>query len=187
VVAEWEARGFQVDFGSGPFAVHAATTKYVDLTGAYIPVPSDGPVNWSELDKFPDCITIVWKGSDRGVVDAVTSRPQIKFLYWDEARGDLDLTSTSVESVRLTGPGVTSVRLPRTIEDIFLRRASPAIEVHAPDDGREMRLRHFTYGADVRIPHGLRRVATVWLWVGGRIAAARPRAGSRPGWFSEPC
>ncbi|MEV4135662.1 hypothetical protein AB0J72_26235 [Dactylosporangium sp. NPDC049742] len=160
----------EVDFGAGPRWLSPAT-RVIDLTPAGGLVPSEGPVDWSQLDLLPDCRTVNWSGPDRGIVDAVAARLGIRFLYWSDAVGDLDLRRTHLGTVRLDGTGLSSVRLPRLIETVLLIRPPAGLRIEAPGEGRHVDLRLFQYGPDVVIPTGLRRTRTVWLWVGGTFSA----------------
>ena len=146
--------------------------QYLDLTGSgNIRVPAEGAVDWSQLDKLPQCITVEWSGAERGVIAAVAAR-QVKFLYWNGASGDIDLTPTGVTDVRLDGAGLRSVRLPASATMLLLKRPAEALRVDAPDSGHGMDLRFFTHGPDVTIPEGLSRVAKLWLWVAGEVSAS---------------
>ncbi|RSM74834.1 hypothetical protein DMB66_00345 [Actinoplanes sp. ATCC 53533] len=113
-----------------------------------------------------------WSGPDRGIADAVGARLGIRFLYWSDAVGDLDLRRTRLRTVRLAGAELRSVRLPRSIETVLLRDPPAGLQVEAPDEGSRVDLRLFQDGSDVVIPTGLRRVSTVWLRVGGEVSAA---------------
>jgi hypothetical protein len=161
----------EVDFGAGPTTVHPAM-PYVDLTGnGRIRVPAEGAVDWSQLDKLPQCITVEWSGAERGVIDAVAAR-RIKFLYWHDASGDIDLTGTGVTNVRMDGIGLRSVRLPESVEVLLLRDPPEALRVDAPESGHRMDLRFFSRGPDIKIPEGLSRVSKLWLKVAGKVSAS---------------
>jgi hypothetical protein len=161
----------KVDFGAGPRRLPAATTV-LDLTPAGGLVSAEGPIDWTQLDQLPNCLTVQWSGPDRGIVDAVGARLGIRFLYWSDATGDLDLRRTHLSTVRLDGAQLRSVRLPRLIETVLLRKPPANLQVEAPSEGRRVDLRLFQYGPDVVIPAGLRRAPTVWLRVGGALSAA---------------
>jgi len=161
----------EVDFGAGPTTV-PSTMRYVDLTGnGRIRVPAEGAVDWSQLNKLPECITVEWSGADRGVVEAVAAR-QIRFLYWHDASGTVDLTGTGVTDVRLDGIGLRSVRLPESAKVLLLREPPESLEVDAPESGHQMDLRLFSRGPDIRIPGGLSRVSELWLKVAGTVSAS---------------
>jgi hypothetical protein len=151
-------------------------------------VPADGPVRWDALDAFPHLLTVEWAGPDRGIVEAIAARPGIKFLYWFDAEGDIDLSATSVRTVRIDGPRMRSVRLPSSIESLLIGRApahfdvkpptatvSPTLRVDAPEGGRGLDLRIFHFGAEVVIPEGVRRASSLWLWVGGEVSTSALR------------
>jgi hypothetical protein len=175
----------EVDFGGGIRALHPGT-RVLDLrpdTRGIVPV--DGPVRWEALDELPHLLTVEWAGPARGIVEAVGARAGIEFLYWSDARGDVDLSATRLVSVRLDGPELRSVRLPASVRQLSLGRvpaafgADPrtatigaALQVEAPNEGHQLDLRLFGYGADVVIPEGVRRASTLWLWVGGEVSAA---------------
>src|SRR5215813_8299384 len=80
----------EVDFGAGPRRL-AAATRVLDLTPAGGLVPVEGPIDWTALEALPHCLTVEWSGPDRGIIDAVGARLGIRFLYWSDAVGDLDL------------------------------------------------------------------------------------------------
>src|SRR6266540_1478787 len=162
----------EVDFGAGPRRL-AGSTRVLDLRpGSDGLVSAEGPVDWSQLDALPQCLTVEWSGPERGIIAAVAARRGIRFLYWYDAIGDIDLRSTSLGTVRFEGAGLRSVRLPDSIETLLLRRPPAALQVDAPDMGHRLDLRLFQYGPDVVIPDGVRRTPKVWLWVGGEVSAA---------------
>lgn len=166
------AAAVRVDFGTGPTWLATSTTALDLRPGDDGLVPVEGPVDWSQLDALPYCGTVEWSGAARGIIAAVAARPSIRFLDWDDASGDLDLSSTGLGTVRLEGAGLRSVRLPESIETLLLRRPPAALQVEAPDLGRGLDLRLFQYGPDVVIPDGLRGTSKLWLWVGGEVSAA---------------
>jgi hypothetical protein len=93
----------EVDFGAGPRRI-ASSTRVLDLGGGDSGLaPIEGPVDWSQLDKLPACSTVEWSGAERGIVDALATHPNIKFLYWNDASGDIDLATTGLATVRLDG------------------------------------------------------------------------------------
>ncbi|WP_345071969.1 hypothetical protein [Phytohabitans flavus] len=159
----------EVDFGAGPRLLEESTSV-LSLKPADGLVPAQGAVDWSPLEALPDCLTVEWSGPERGIVDAVAAHPGIRFLYWDDAAGDIDLGSTRLSEVRLEGAGLRSLRLPDQIETLLLRRPPATLNVHAPNGGHRLDLRLFPYGPDVVIPDGLRRASKLWLWVGGEVS-----------------
>ncbi|MEV6964403.1 hypothetical protein AB0M47_04740 [Hamadaea sp. NPDC051192] len=175
----------EVDFGAGMTALGKGT-RVLDLRPRKRGiVPADGPVRWEALDALPQLLTVEWAGPDRGIVEAVAARPNIKFLYWFDAEGDIDLSSTRVGTVRLDGLNMRSIRLPRSIESLSLGRApahfdvqpprptvSRTLRVDAPDGGHRLDLRMFHYDADVVIPEGVRRASSLWLWLSGQVSAS---------------
>ncbi|MGW6498589.1 hypothetical protein [Nonomuraea angiospora] len=161
----------EVDFGAGPRRI-ASSTRVLNLGGDGSSLaPVEGPVDWSQLDKLPACITVEWSGAERGIVDALATHSNIRFLYWSEASGDIDLTTTRLGTVRLDGARLRSVRLPTSVTSLLLRRPPATLEVDAPDSGHRLDLRLFQYGPDVVIPDGLRGISKLWLWVGGTVSA----------------
>jgi hypothetical protein len=161
-----------VDFGAGPRRLPRSTRVLNLRPEDGDLVPADGPVDWSQLDSLPHCLTVDWSGAERGIIGAVAAHPGIRFLYWDGAAGNIDLTATRLGTVRLEGAGLHSVRLPESIETLHLRRWPPTLQVEAPDLGHRLDLRLFQYGPDVLVPAGLRRTPKLWLWVGGEVSMA---------------
>lgn len=94
----------QLDFGAGPRPIQP-WIRVLDLRPDAGLVPAAGPVDWAQLDSLPHLLTVKWAGPDRGVVEAVTARPNIQFLYWHDAAGDVDLSST-----RLGHPSASTSR-----------------------------------------------------------------------------
>lgn len=166
----WRRGEVEVDFGAGPVVV-ARGLKVLAVDNP-VPMPAEGPINWSELEKLPDLITIMWSGPDRGVVAAAAARG-VRFLYWSDADGDVDLSGCSVESVRLGGAGLCSVRLPTTIRRLQLNDPPlPDLPVEAPDNGHGLQLQLFWRTANrdqIRVPAGLLRVTSLWLWADREI------------------
>ena len=115
----------EVDFGAGVTALDSRI-KVLDLRpGKHDIVPADGPVRWDALDVLPQLLAVEWAGPDRGIVEAIAAHPSIKFLYWFDAEGDIDLSATSVGTVRIDGPNVRSIRLPSSIESLSHGPAPP--------------------------------------------------------------
>jgi hypothetical protein len=94
----------EVDFGAGSVTVPRGL-KVLSVRDPRLPIPADGPVDWSQLAKLPNLITVEWSGADRGVVAAATAR-HVQYLYWSDAAGEVDLSATSVKQVRLGGAGL---------------------------------------------------------------------------------
>jgi hypothetical protein len=160
----------EVDFGAGPCLIQP-WIRVLDLRPDAGLVPAAGPVDWAQLDSLPELLTVTWAGPDRGIVEALAARPNIQFLYWHDAAGDVDLRSTRLGTVRLDGAGLGCVRLPDTLTSLLLTRPPIGLEVEAHNDGRGLDLRLFQYGPDVVIPDGLRCASQLWLWVGGHVSA----------------
>src|SRR4051794_27904314 len=130
-------------------------------------IPAEGAVDWSHLDRLPNVITVEWSGSDRGVVAAAAAR-RVRYLYWSEADGEVDLSGTEVTHVRLGGVGLRRILLPASIQQLQLNDPPlPELRVEAPDDGRGLQLQLFWRTANreqIRIPAGLSRITSLWLW-----------------------
>ncbi|MFG1607576.1 hypothetical protein [Actinoplanes sp. NPDC049265] len=161
-----------VDFGAGPRTVPPGL-QVLDLTPGGGLAPESGPVDWTQLEQLPRCLTVRWSGPDRGVVEAIRAHMGVRSLHWDDAVGDLGLGDTRLATVRLGGRHLHSARLPEQVETVLLDRPSPGLHLEAPDDGRGLDLRLFHYGPDVVIPIGVRRASEVWIWAGGAFSAAR--------------
>ncbi|MFC7482421.1 hypothetical protein ACFQX7_23760 [Luedemannella flava] len=159
-----------LDFGAGPRPIHVST-RVLNLRRDADLAPATGPVDWSQLDALPDLLTVEWSGPDRGIIEAVAARPGVQFLYWLDAVGDVDLTPTRLDTVRLGGPDLGRIHLPDTVRTLLLKRPPAHLTVEAPDGGRRIDVRFFHYGSDVVIPAGLRRAATLWLRVGDTVSA----------------
>ena len=162
----------EVDFGAGRKRL-PRWQQVLDLTphrdGL---VPAEGPVDWSQLDLLPGCVTVDWAGPQRGIVDAIAAHPTIRFLYWHDAVGDVDLRPTNLGTVQFEGAGLGNVRLPESVETLLLRDPPATLQVEAPDEGHGLDLRYFQSGSQVLVPDGLRRTRTLWLWVGGAVSMA---------------
>jgi hypothetical protein len=159
-----------LDFGAGPRTYHPATKVLNLRPGPDGPGPL--PVDWSQLDRLPALLTIEYAGPDRGIIDALATRHGIRFLYWSDAPGDIDLRATGVTSLRIGGTDLRSVATPRGLESLQLHRAPSTVRVEASDGGLGLRLGVFHYASDVVIPAGVRRVRELWLRVGGHGSAS---------------
>ncbi|GGN41596.1 hypothetical protein FHR83_002999 [Actinoplanes campanulatus] len=174
----------EVDFGAGPQTMIASMTV-LNLINR---VPTDGPVDFAALDAFPQARNILWSGADRGLAEALRTRPRIRFLEWRDPVGDIDLASTAVATLRLHGcGGLHGLRLP-AMETLLLAGRSPALRVDLPDAGYDVSLRWFPDEPDeglpgglhrvrnaepgVRLPGGLHRVRDLWLRVGAGVSAS---------------
>jgi hypothetical protein len=163
-----------LDFGAGP-RTYRPTTKVLNLrpdADGRDPIPADGPVDWLQLDKLSNLLTVEYAGPSRGIVDVLAARPGVRFLYWDDAVGDIDLRATGVRSLRIGGPGLRSVAVPERLDSLQLRRAPSAVRVEATDAGHDLRLQLFPYSSDAVIPSGLRRTRDLWLRVGGEVSVS---------------
>jgi len=135
-------------------------------------VPIDGPVDWSQLDKLPDLLTVEYAGPARGIVEALATRPGIQFLYWWDAVGDVDLRATGVRSLQIGGLRLRSVAVHERLESLQLRRAPTTVRVDAADAGHGLRLQLFHDASDAVIPVGVRGTRDLWLRVGGEVSAS---------------
>jgi hypothetical protein len=155
-----------VDFGAGPVKVPRGL-RVLSFRGPNMAIPAEGAVDWSQWDRLPNVITVEWSGSDRGVVAAAAAR-RVRYLYWSEADGEVDLSGTAVTHVRLGGVGLRRILLPASIQRLQLNDPPlPELRVEAPDDGRGLQLQLFWRTANreqIRIPAGLSRITSLWLW-----------------------
>jgi len=162
----WAPGDVTVDFGAGPVTVERGL-QILGLHDPEVPIPAEGSIDWSQLAKLPNVITVEWSGSDRGVVAAAAARG-VQYLYWSDADGEVDLSITSVTEVRLDGIGLRRVRLPASIQGLLLNDPPlPELRVEAPDDGLGLQLQLFWRTANreqIRIPAGLSRIRSLWLW-----------------------
>jgi hypothetical protein len=166
----------EVDFGAGP-AMEFPAGSVLDLAGTgRLRVPAGGPVRWSALDQLPGQTTLAWSGPDRGLVAALTERPIIDTLFWEDAPSEVDLSGTGLVSARLTGAAVRQVRLPRRMQSLTLADAPQVRTVVAADDGRWLGLTVETRQPGVPLPAGLAGVREVEIEGGGVISVAALRA-----------
>ncbi|MEV0720639.1 hypothetical protein, partial [Asanoa sp. NPDC050611] len=159
----------EIDFGAGPANV-PASTRQLTLGGrkSAVPVPADGPVDWSRLDRLPDLDSLSWTGADRGVVAFVAGR-RITYLEWLDAAGDIDLTPTKVAELRMTAADLRSLRLPASTTMLLLRDPPPTVEVDAPHEGLDLRI--FFGDQEPAIPAGVAHARKVWVKAGRAFSA----------------
>lgn len=161
-----------VDFGAGPVRVPRGL-RVLGLHASNLAIPAEGPVDWSQLAKLPNVITVEWSGSDRGVVAAVAAR-RVPYLYWSDADGQIDLSGTSVIHVRLGGAGLRRILLPTSIQRVQLNGPPlPKLRVEASDSGRGLQLQLFwrtANRAQILIPAGLSQITSLWLWPDREVA-----------------
>src|SRR5262245_48212431 len=92
-VRETGGKRVGVAFGAGTRALPRGT-RVLDLRPGWSGIVAvDGPVRWDALDELPHLLTVEWAGPARGIVEALAARPGVQFLYWSDARGDVDLTA----------------------------------------------------------------------------------------------
>jgi hypothetical protein len=163
-----------LDFGAGP-RTYRPMTKVLDLrrrSDGQGAVPADGPVEWSQLSQLPDLLTVEYDGPARGIVEALATRPGVRFLYWWDAEGDIDLRPTGVRSLRIGGRQLESVAVNERLDRLQLRQAPTTVRIEAADDGYGLSLQLFHYAADAVVPAGLHRIRDLWLRVGGEVSAS---------------
>ncbi|MFI1991876.1 hypothetical protein [Actinoplanes sp. NPDC020271] len=156
----------EVDFGAGPHRMTPWTTA-LDLRAV---VPATGPVDWAELDRLPNLSTVSWSGADRGLAEAVARHPQIQYLEWFDAEGDLDLRQTATVRLWINCTRVTSLLLPATMITLLLQGPHEGLRVETQDQRYGMGLHLQTGGAEVVVPAGLRETPVVRLNLGGELS-----------------
>ncbi|GIF62891.1 hypothetical protein Ais01nite_09260 [Asanoa ishikariensis] len=161
----------EVDFGAGPATV-PVWTQQVDLSGGKgaIPVPADGPVDWSALDKFPSAMSISWSGPDRGMLAALVARG-MPALRWSDLPADVDLSATGLVNLGLHGTDLRRLRLPAGVESLSMDDPHPTLRVESPDDGRGTEVLLRFSEQPPAVPAGLRNARKVWVKVGGEFSA----------------
>ncbi|MFD0579703.1 hypothetical protein [Dactylosporangium darangshiense] len=142
----------EIDLGAGPRRL-SRWQRHLDLrpVADAVPVPAEGPVDWSQLDRLPSCASVHWSGPDRGLGDALAAHPGITFLSWDDAAGE--------------------AHLPATVRQLRLFCPLPELRVEAPELGYQIDLR-MRDAPEAAVPPGLRRVRRLWLTTGGAVSAA---------------
>ncbi len=156
----------EVDFGAGPHRM----TPWITALDLRAVVPPDGPVDWAMLDKLPNLSTVSWSGADRGLAEAIARHPQIQYLEWFDAEGDLDLRQTAIVRLWINCAGVDCLLLPATMITLLLQSPGEGLRVETQDDRFSMGLHLSTGGADVVIPEGLRPTPVVRLNLGGEFS-----------------
>lgn len=160
---------FTIDLGAGPVTLDTALGR-LDPQLQRIPLPADGPIDWSFLDRLPRCTEITWSGPDRGLTAALESRPSITSLAWSGAPPTLDLEATRIHHLYATGPSLRTIRLPPRAHTLQLGEVATACTVSATGEGRWL---HLTLTHPARkAPHGLSQVRRVTLLGAGVLSAA---------------
>ncbi|MEV4533981.1 hypothetical protein AB0J82_09135 [Asanoa sp. NPDC049518] len=161
----------EVDFGAGAASV-PVWTQQVDLSGGKgsIPVPADGPVDWSALDKFPGAMSVKWSGPDRGMLQAVVARG-LPALHWSDLPAEVDLSATRLVNLGLHGTDLRRLRLPPGIESLSMDDPHPTLQVDSPDDGRGAEVLLSFRTQPPTVPAGLRNAKKVWVKAGGELSA----------------
>lgn len=157
----------EVDFGAGPHRLTPWTTA-LDLRPL---VPAAGPIDWTALDRLPNLSNVSWSGADRGLAEAIARHPQIQYLDWFDAEGDLDLRQTALIRLWINCARLSGVRLPSTLLILLLQSPREDLGVEAPEDPRRMALQMSFGDADVVVPAGLRRAPAVRLNLAGELSA----------------
>ncbi|GAA2900520.1 hypothetical protein Acy02nite_85510 [Actinoplanes cyaneus] len=156
----------EVDFGAG---VHRLT-PWITALDLRALVPGDGPVDWAALDRLPNLSTVSWSGADRGLAEAIARHPQIQYLEWFGAEGDLDLRQTAIVRLWIDGAGLRSLLLPTTMITLLLQGPHEGLRIETQDERYGMGLHLSTGGADVVVPAGLRETPVVRLNLGGEFS-----------------
>ncbi|MEV0621670.1 hypothetical protein AB0I81_50650, partial [Nonomuraea sp. NPDC050404] len=153
----------EVDLGGGPPLRKAARLARLDLR------ERRGDVRWAGLDSLSHVTGLLWAGAERGLVEALESRPMITDLVWeDPPGGDVDLSRTGLHELTLRGLAAPRrLTLPPGLMRLGLAGGSPEA-VTAELDGRWIRLA--TSG--VRVPEGLRGVRALEVEVAGDLPGA---------------
>ncbi|MGC5011970.1 hypothetical protein ACLQ2R_14495 [Streptosporangium sp. DT93] len=151
-----------VDLGGGPLPLRA-TTYDLDLP-AHLP-----RLRWAALDALPHLTALRHSGSDRGLAEALTARPLIDQLTWNDPPDSVDLSTTHLTTLTISGTGLRHLRLPPGLMDLRLT-AEPPEAVEAAENGRWIRLT-MTAAAGT-VPDGLHGVRDLDLHVTGDLSPA---------------
>ncbi|MEU4833728.1 hypothetical protein [Streptosporangium sp. NPDC023615] len=151
-----------VDLGGGPLSLRA-TTHDLDLP-AHLP-----RIRWTALDALPRLTALRHSGPDRGLAEALTARPLIDRLTWNDPPGTVDLSTTHLTTLAIRGTGLRHLRLPPGLMGLHLTGGPPEA-VEAAEDGRWVRLT-MTSAADA-VPDGLHGVRDLDLHVRGDLSPA---------------
>lgn len=155
-----------VDFGGGVSKLPLGTA-HLDLRSA-VPVPSAGPVRWAALDALPRLTGLSWSGQERGLLAALAARPMISDLYWQDPPASIDLGSTGLTEVSVSGDGLSMLRLPEGLIDLRLSDAADTSpDVEAAGDGRWIQLT--LESPRPAVPPGLTGVRHLGLRVQGEV------------------
>lgn len=153
----------EVDFGAGPHRL----TPWITALDLRAVAPEDGPVDWTALDRLPNLSTVSWSGPDRGLAGAIARHPQIQYLEWFHAEGDLDLRQTAIVRLWINCTRLRSLLLPSTTITLLLQSPHEGLRVDPADEDGGLTLHMSTGGAAVVIPDGLRPTPAVRLNLGG--------------------
>ncbi|MFJ2033669.1 hypothetical protein [Streptosporangium sp. NPDC087985] len=155
-----------VDLGDGPQTMYA-TMSDLDLP-AHLP-----QVRWPALDTLPCLTDLRYSGPDRGLTEALTTRPLIDQLTWDDPPSTVDLSTTHLTTLTISGTGLRHLRLPPGLMTLHLT-GEPPKAVEAAEEGRWIRLT-MTSSAHA-VPSGLHGVRDLDLQVAGDLSLATLRA-----------
>ncbi|MEU4409474.1 hypothetical protein AB0F88_33605 [Streptosporangium sp. NPDC023963] len=149
-----------VDLGDGPQTQYA-TMWHLDLP-AHLP-----RVRWSALDTLPCLTALGFSGPDRGLAEALTNRPLIDQLTWDDPPSTVDLSTTHLTTLTISGTGLRHLRLPPGLMTLHLTGEPPEV-VEAAEDGRWIRLT--TTSSAGTVPSGLHGVRDLDLQTAGDLS-----------------
>ncbi|WP_440098661.1 hypothetical protein [Streptosporangium sp. H16] len=151
-----------VDLGDGPQTLYA-TMWNLDLP-AHL-----SQVRWSALDPLPCLTALGFSGPDRGLVEALTNRPLIDQLTWGDPPSTVDLSTTRLTTLTISGTGLRHLRLPPGLMALHLTGEPPEV-VEAAEDGRWIRL---TVTSSVgTVPSGLHGIRDLDLQTAGDLSLA---------------
>ncbi|MFI7616341.1 hypothetical protein ACIBP6_34470 [Nonomuraea terrae] len=140
-----------VDLGDVPRTMYA--------TASSLTLPAHlANVRWPALDALPQLTTVRCSGPDRGLAEALTARPIIQSLVWDDPPHTVDLSTTHLTTLTISGTGPRLLRLPPELIDLHVEGEPPAA-VEAAGEGRwiHLSIAAFSRGVSNGL-HGVRRL-----------------------------
>ncbi|GAA3005982.1 hypothetical protein [Streptosporangium longisporum] len=149
-----------VDLGDGPRTLRT-TVPDLDLP------PHLPRLRWPALDALPCLTALRHSGPDRGLTEALTARPLIDRLTWNDPPGTVDLSTTHLTTLTISGTGLRHLRLPPGLMDLRLT-GEPPETVEAAEDGRWIELTMTSAAGTV--PSGLHGVRELDLHVAGDLS-----------------
>ncbi|TDD42064.1 hypothetical protein E1286_31640 [Nonomuraea terrae] len=140
-----------VDLGDVPRTMYA--------TASSLTLPAHlADVRWPALDALPQLTTVRCSGPDRGLAEALTARPIIQSLVWDDPPHTVDLSTTHLTTLTISGTGPRLLRLPPELIDLHVEGEPPAA-VEAAGEGRWIHLSIAAFpGVAPNGLHGVRRL-----------------------------